>query len=153
MALKYWARSASLGSKLPINSLTESKSIYTTCRNRLNGRTPYNIKVQDLLEKHNLKEIEIQQQIFPAKFDLKSLNPKHELTTKIKKTESTMQECEKMAKTFFENNYTRHLQIYTDGSKDSAANTAGCAFTIPKLYKSHTEIKITPLLTVYEHQN
>ena len=59
MALKYWARSASLGSKLPINSLTESKSIYTTCRNRLNGRTPYNIKVQDLLEKHNLKEIEI----------------------------------------------------------------------------------------------
>ena len=32
MALKYWARSASLGSKLPINSLTESKSIYTTCR-------------------------------------------------------------------------------------------------------------------------
>ena len=54
-----------------------------------------------------------------------------------------------MAKTFFENNYTRHLQIYTDGSKDSAANTAGCAFTIPKLYKSHTEIKITPLLTVY----
>ena len=60
-----------------------------------------------------------------------------------------MQECEKMAKTVFENNYTRHLQIYTDGSKDSAANTAGCAFTIPKLYKSHTEIKITPLLTVY----
>ena len=117
MALKYWARSASLGSKLPINSLTESKSIYTTCRNRLNGRTPYNIKVQDLLEKHNLKEIEIQQQTFPAKFDLKSLNPKHELTTKIKKTESTMQECEKMAKTFFENNYTRHLQIYTDGSR------------------------------------
>ena len=147
--LKYWARSASLGSKLPINSQTESKSIYTTCKNRLNGRTPYNIKVQDLLEKHNLKEIEIQQQTFPAKFDLKSLNPKHELTTKIKKTESTMQECEKMAKTFFENNYTRHLQIYTDGSKDSAANTAGCAFTIPKLYKSHTEIKITPLLTVY----
>ena len=140
MALKYWARSASLGSKLPINSLTESKSIYTTCRNRLNGRTPYNIKVQDLLEKHNHKEIEIQQQTFPAKFDLKSLNPKYELTTKIKKTESTMQECEKMAKTFFENNYTRHLQIYTDGSKDSAANTAGCAFTIPKLYKSHTEI-------------
>ena len=31
MALKYWARLASLGSKLPINSLTESKSIYTTC--------------------------------------------------------------------------------------------------------------------------
>ena len=27
MTLKYWARSASLGSKLPINSLTESKSI------------------------------------------------------------------------------------------------------------------------------
>ena len=132
--LKYWARSASLGSKLPIN--------------RLNGRTPYNIKVQDLLEKHNLKEIEIQQQTFPARFDLKSLNPKHELTTKINKTESTMQECEKMVKTFFENNYTRHLQIYTDGSKDSASNTAGCAFTIPKLYKSHTEIKITPLLTV-----
>ena len=61
MTLDYWARSASLGSKLPINSLTESKSIYTTCRNRLNRRTPYNIKVQDLLEKHNLKEIEIQQ--------------------------------------------------------------------------------------------
>ena len=149
MTLKYWARSASLGSKLPINSLTESKSIYTTCRNRLNWRTPYNIKVQDLLEKHNLKEIEIQQQTFPAKFDPKSLNPKHELTTKIKKTESTMQECEKMAKTYFENNYTRHLQIYTNGSKDSAANTARCAFTIPKLYKSHTEIQITPLLTVY----
>ena len=54
-----------------------------------------------------------------------------------------------MAKTYFENNYTRHLQIYTDGSKDSAANTAGCAFTIPKLYKSHTEIQITPLLTVF----
>ena len=60
-----------------------------------------------------------------------------------------MQECEKMAKTYFENNYTRHLQIYTDGSKDSAANTAGCAFTIPKLYKSLTEIQITPQLTVY----
>ena len=148
MTLKYWARSASLGSKLPINSLTESKSIYTTGRNRLNWRTPYNIKVQDLLEKHNLKEIEIQQQTFPAKFDLKSLNPKHELTTKIKKTESTMQECEKMTKTYLENNYTRHLQIYTDGSKDSAANTAGCAFTIPKL--NHTQkFKLHPLLTVY----
>ena len=145
MTLKYWARSASLGSKLPINSLTESKSIYTTCRNRLNGRTPYNIKVQDLLEKHTLKEIEIQQQTFPAKFDLKSLNPKHELTTKIKKTAG----MRKNGKNYFENNYTRHLQIYTDGSKDSAANTAGCAFTIPKLYKSHTEIQITPLLTVY----
>ena len=137
MTLEYWARSTSLGSKLPINSLTESKSIYTTCRNRLNGRTPYNIKVQDLLEKHNLKEIEIQQQTFPAKFDLKSLNPKHELTTKIKKTESTMQECEKWQKTCFENNYTCHLLIYTDGSKDSAANTAGCAFTIQKL--NHTQ--------------
>ena len=142
MTLKYWARSASLGSKLPINSLTESKSIYTTCRNRLNGRTLYNIKVQDLLEKHNLKEIEIQQQTFPAKFDLKSRNPKHELTTKIKKTESTMQECEKMAKTYFENNYTRHLQIYTDGSKDSAANTAGCAFT----FKLHP-------CSLFTHQN
>ena len=54
--LKYWARSASLGSKLPINSQTESKSIYTTCKNRLNGRTPYNIKVQDLLENTTSKK-------------------------------------------------------------------------------------------------
>lgn len=65
MTLKYWAHSASLGSKLPIHSLTEPKSIYTTCRNRFHGRTLYNIKVQDLLKKNTLKEIVIQKQTFP----------------------------------------------------------------------------------------
>lgn len=40
-----------------------------------------------------------------------------------------MQECEKLTKTYLDNNYTQYLQIYTDGSKDTAANVAGCAFT------------------------
>ena len=59
-----------------------------------------------------------------------------------------MQECEKLTKTYLDNNYTQHLQIYTDGSKDAVTNVAGCAFTIPKL--NHTQkFKLHPLLTVY----
>ena len=152
MTLKYWARSASLGSKLPINSLTESKSIYTTCRNRLNWRTPYNKKVQDLLEKHNLKEIEIQQQTFPAKFDPTSLNPKHELTTKIKKTESTMQECEKMAKTYFEI-ITHAICKFTQMAVKTRPRTPQGVLSQYQNYINHTQkFKLHPC-SLFTHQN
>lgn len=85
MTLKYWARSTSLGSNLPINELTQPRSIYETCRNRLSGHIPYNIRVQDLLKKHGMEDIKIQPQVFPTKFNLKSFNPRYDLTLKIKK--------------------------------------------------------------------
>ena len=152
MTLKYWARSASLGSKLPINSLTESKLIYTTCRNRLNGRTPYNIKVQDLLKKHNLKEIEIQQQTFPAKFDLKSLNPKHELTTKIKKTESTMQNAKKWQKPIFKI-ITHAICKFTQMAVKTRPRTPQGVLSQYQNYINHTQkFKLHPC-SLFTHQD
>lgn len=95
-----------------------------------------------------MEDIKIQPQVFPTKFNLKSLNPRCDLTLKIKKSEITAKECEKIARTYVENNYWRYLQIYTDGSKDTEKHLTGCAFTVPK-YNVTQKFKLHPHLTVY----
>ena len=146
--LKYWARSTPLGNKLPINELVTDKSIYTTKRQILKDRLPYNIKVQDLLLKHNLTDIQIQSQTFHNLANIKSTTCKTGLTNKINKQNKNTHSNKLIADKYIHRNYANHLQIYTDGSKDINNKQVGCAFTIPSIRHTQT-YKLNEHLSIY----
>lgn len=91
-----------------------------------------------------MEDIKNQPQDFPTKYNFKSLNPRCDLTLKIKKVKLPPKNVKKL----LEHNYWRYLQIYTDGSKDTEKHLTGCAFTVPK-YNVTQKSKLHPHLTVY----
>ncbi|MCU7800042.1 MAG: endonuclease/exonuclease/phosphatase family protein, partial [gamma proteobacterium symbiont of Lucinoma myriamae] len=148
MQLKYWARSSPLGDKLPINKLVTNLSLYETQINRLKGRIPYVVKVQDLHVKYNITDQKIQEPTFPEKFVLKSITPRSTLAqTVCKKTDSKKMIKEKTT-VHLNRNYNSYLQIYTDGSKDPIKQTSSCAFTIPELHITR-KFKLNHNLSVF----
>ena len=85
MQLKYWARSYPLGENLPINKLTQNLVIYEIRSEKLNGRIPYAINVQDLLNKYQMSNLSIQEPFLPEKYAIKSITPKSVLAATVTK--------------------------------------------------------------------
>lgn len=148
LQLKYWARSNSLGENLPINTLVQPLSLYDLNRERCEERLPYAIRVQDLLTKHELGEIEVESKKFPRKHNLKSIAPRCGLAGVIKKNETNMTECQAKTDRYIRNLYWNAIKVYTDGSKDPVNNRVGCAFVVPS-YGAEYKFKLNNNLTVY----
>lgn len=147
MQLKYWARSSSLGKDLPINELTQPHTLYDR-QERLHGKIPYAIKVQELVKKHGLENIKIEKKTFPTYFSVCSLTPGQELAKLVKKNETPAGTAKLIAENHIHKNYKNCIKIYTDGSKDAKNQKTGCAFTIPAL-KIEQKFKLNSHLTVY----
>ena len=81
LQLKYWACSSMHGENLPINSMTKPHAIYETLHNRLSGKVPYNISVQDMIQKHDLTNIKIQPINYRKKHNVSCIKPKSVLNT------------------------------------------------------------------------
>ena len=148
MQLKYWARSCPLGENLPINKLTQNLAIYEIRREKLNGRLPYAINVQDLLNKYQLSNLSIQEPILPEKYAIKSVSPKSVLATTVSKTTDSKKLIQEKSVTYINRNYKGHTQIYTDGSKDTGKHTTSCAFAIPEINLTR-KFKLNGNLTVF----
>ena len=118
LQLKYWARSNIHGDNLPINEMVKPHALYETCRNRLRGKIPYNISVQNLIKKHDLGKTKIQPINFKKKHNISSIKPNCEIAYKIKKKETPDSDSRRMAEKYIKNKYWNHLKIFTDGSKD-----------------------------------
>ena len=95
IALKYWARSSALRDKLPINRLTEPKAIYVTRRHKIKGKPPYVIKIQDLLQEHNMTDIKTQPPKNTELANIRSINLRSELAKTIDKKTVTIEKSEK----------------------------------------------------------
>lgn len=148
MQLKYWARSCPLGDKLPINKLTQNLALYETCRERLKGKVPYALNVQDLLTEYQLSNLNIQEPTLPEKYALESITPKSELATSVSKKTDSKKIIREKTVTYINRNYKGHTQIYTDGSKDTSKNITSCAFTIPEINLTR-KFKLNGNLTVF----
>ncbi|MEW8548241.1 MAG: reverse transcriptase domain-containing protein [Candidatus Thiodiazotropha sp.] len=148
LQIKYWARSSSLGEKLPINEMTEVHTIYAFQRVRLGGHIPYAINIQDLLHKYDLGNIQVRPVKYPEKHNLKSIVPRATLAGVLKKDQTSKQECSIQATKHIQNHYWGALQIFTDGSKDTENNKTGCAFVIPSIQFSK-KFQLNSNLTVY----
>ena len=148
MQLKYWARSCPLGENLPINKLTQNLAIYEIRREKLNGRLPYAINVQDLLNKYHLSNLSIQESILPEKYAIKSVSPKSVLATTVSKKTDSKKLIQEKSVTYINRNYKGHTQIYTDGSKDTGKHTTSCAFAIPEINLTR-KFKLNGNLTVF----
>ncbi|MEW8548123.1 MAG: reverse transcriptase domain-containing protein, partial [Candidatus Thiodiazotropha sp.] len=146
LILKYWARSSPLGQSLPINNLIADFGCLTTKRApRFN---PYTVTVRKLLKEHNLQQ-DIQSPNFMEKWDLTIETPSLVLKDKLgKKTTNSDSFMKENSLNHITENYPNKINIYTDGSKDPIANTAGAAFVIPERnYVS--KIKLNPALSVF----
>ena len=78
LTLKYWARSSALNQNLPISRLYDF-TLYETTKERLQRKIPFVMKVRELLDKYQLKDIAIQEPVYPAKFALRSIRPRETL--------------------------------------------------------------------------
>ena len=144
--LKYWARSSPLGQALPINNLVTDHGCHTT--KRASKFNPYSITIRKLLKEHNI-EHDIQKPCYMDKWDLVFESPSLELKDKLgRKGDNSENEMRISGLKHISENHTNKIKIYTDGSKDPAANTAGAAFVVPEL--DHTsKIKLNPILSVF----
>ncbi|KAH3695172.1 hypothetical protein DPMN_082628 [Dreissena polymorpha] len=128
--LKYRARTASMGSNLPINeSVTEDPAYFKTKHKKRFG-LPYAQKVRTLGSYYKTDKIITQA---PTYYSLSSLSRPDidlQLTTLIKKSDNDPANGS-IAQTHITNNYSNYIQIYTDGSKNDEHKLAGAAYGLP----------------------
>ena len=148
IALKYWARSSALRDKLPINRLTEQKAIYVTRRHKIKGKPPYVIRIQDLLQEHDMTDIKTQPPKNTDLANIRSINLRSELAKTIDKKTTSIGKSEKMTNKYIDRRYKGTTQIYTDRSKDPENNRVRCAFVIPEFNATY-KFKLNDHLTVY----
>ena len=130
LMLKYWARSWPINQQLPLNSLYDL-SLYETTKDRLKRKIPFVMKVRELVDKYQLKDIEIQEPVYPDRFALRSIKPREILKSTVNKKTDSIQSVEGKTKLHIQTSYKSFLQIYTDGSKDMSKDQVGGAFAIP----------------------
>ena len=130
LILKYWARSWPINQQLPLNSLYDL-SLYETTKDRLKGKIPFVMKVRELMDKYQLKDIEIQEPVYPDRFALMSIKPRETLKSTVNKKTDSLKSIEGKTKLHIQTSYKSYLQIYTDGSKDINKDQVGGAFAIP----------------------
>ncbi|MCG8034496.1 MAG: reverse transcriptase-like protein [Candidatus Thiodiazotropha taylori] len=147
LQLKYWARSSSLGANLPINKVIDNTPSHIN-RDRLRGKIPYILKVQDLIKKHYLEQVKTAEKTYLDVYKLRSLTANTTLTGLIKKSETSQKDCYEITESHISENYRHALKVFTDGSKDNDKQATGCAFTVPELNFSQ-KFKLDKHLTVY----
>ena len=140
--LKYWVRSSPLGQTLPVNKLIADYGCHTT--KRAPKFSPYSITVRKLLKEHNI-EHDIQKACYMDKWDLVHEPPSLVLKDKLGKKSNNSENDMKMSSlNYISETHIDKIKIYTDGSKDPTANTAGAAFVVPELGHT-TKIKLNPV--------
>ncbi|MCG8096109.1 MAG: reverse transcriptase-like protein, partial [Candidatus Thiodiazotropha endolucinida] len=147
LILKYWARSSVLKDKLPINKLYDHV-VYEAYEHRLGYKIPYVRKVEALKEEFGLKNLEIQGATYQEKFNLKSIEPRDTLRKYINKKTDNKKKIEEITKRYIKQNYQADLQIFTDGSKNKATDTVGCAFVIPS-YRYSEKLKLNKDISIF----
>lgn len=151
LMLKYWARSTCHNEQLPINELTQPIPAYGYRHRYKKWRPSYAFKVQDLVKKHNLQNIQLAEKTFPTIFNLRSIIPRFGLTGEISKKTTENNVCKAKAEHYINKRYNLSLKIFTDGSKDTCKGQTGCAFAIPALNYNQM-FKLNKNLTVYSSE-
>ena len=146
--LKYWARSSALREKLPVNNMIGYKTVHDYRKHKLKNRPPYSIRIRELLEEYGMEAIKTQPPSHTQLANVKSINPRSELSKIIDKKTSNIGQTEKITNKYIARRYSTAIQIYTDGSKDPENNRVGCAFVIPE-FNAKYKFKLDGNLTVY----
>lgn len=149
--LKYWARSKSLGNKLPINNLVDDMPHYENQKDKNSKLTRnkiscYAMTALQLSRELNINEMEFQSPIQPDFSAEHVISPMSDLTETIKKKETCKDKAKELTLKHVQHLWSEHVQIFTDGSKHEVNGTSA-AFVIPEInyterYKLHKELTI-----------
>ena len=125
--LKYWARSSALREKLPLNNMIGYKTVHDYRKHKLKNRPPYSIRMRELLTEYGMGAIKTQPPSHTQLANVKSINPRSELSKIIDKNTTKIEQTEKITNKYTDRRYSTVIQIYTDGSKYPENNRVGCA--------------------------
>ena len=152
-ALKYWARTKQMGTRVPINDYMEDFGVFLDDNISGHIKRPYCHSVRKSLREHGLEEIEIQETTFLSLENIQhKCTPNLTLKNTIDKQTSSPEYMKNYSENFIQNEYGNSTKIYTDGSKDIQSNVTGSGLAI---YSASNEpitqekYKLNPYLSVF----
>ncbi|KAH3710620.1 hypothetical protein DPMN_070109 [Dreissena polymorpha] len=125
---KYRLRTASFKSNHPINESVTLAQAYFKRKHGKRFGLPYAQKVFELGSYYNTLYIKTQSPTYLSPSTLSRPDIDLQLTPLVKISDNDKESGSSIAQTHITNNYSKYIQIYTDGSKNDEQQEAGAAY-------------------------
>ncbi len=150
--LKYWARSQPHGNRLPLNKLYRINTTNNLAQaaNQASKRpiSHFVLNAQSLLRETGLEGCKIQPYQTYIPYYTNEIEGSLELHHTIPNKKVDPTGCLVQANKIINKKWSKHFQIYTDGSKNPETGSTAAAFHIPEVNYTR-QFKLNPNLTVF----